>query len=306
REIGHGALAERSLLPIIPSESKFPYSIRLVSDLMGSNVSTSMASVCGGTLALMDAGVPILAPVAGISVGLVTQHDANHKIERYRLITDILGEEDHFGDMDFKICGTETGITGFQLDLKIAGLPLSIMAEAIHQNRRARMQILAIMRATLPQSRSKISQYAPHFQDIRISPDKIGALIGPGGKNIKRLTETMGCQIDICEDNSGAIRIYAKSEDSLKRVVDEISSLDKKIEVGKTYQGIVRTIKDFGVFVECLPGQEGMVHVSELSDCKVRHPSDVCSVGDTMVVVCLGMDERGKVRLSKKAASRHP
>ncbi|MDR0393093.1 MAG: polyribonucleotide nucleotidyltransferase [Puniceicoccales bacterium] len=305
REIGHGALAERSLLPIIPSESEFPYSIRLVSDIMGSNGSTSMASVCGGTLALMDAGVPILAPVAGISVGLVTQYNANHKIERYRLITDILGEEDHFGDMDFKICGTETGITGFQLDLKIAGLPLNIMAEAIHQNRRARMQILATMRATLPQSRSKISQYAPHFQDIRINPEKIGALIGPGGKNIKRLTETMGCQIDICEDNSGAVRIYAKSEVSLKQVVDEISSLDKKIEVGKTYQGIVRTIKDFGVFVECLPGQEGMVHVSELSDCKVRHPSDVCSVGDTMVVVCLGVDERGKVRLSKKAASIH-
>ncbi|MDR1254747.1 MAG: polyribonucleotide nucleotidyltransferase [Puniceicoccales bacterium] len=305
REIGHGALAERSLLPIIPSESEFPYSIRLVSDIMGSNGSTSMASVCGGTLALMDAGVPILAPVAGISVGLVTQYNANHEIERYRLITDILGEEDHFGDMDFKICGTETGITGFQLDLKIAGLPLNIMAEAIHQNHRARMQILAIMRATLPKSRSKISQYAPHFQDIRISPDKIGALIGPGGKNIKRLTETMGCQIDICEDNSGAIRIYAKSETSLKQVIDEISSLDKKIEVGKTYQGIVRTIKDFGVFVECLPGQEGMVHVSELSDCKVRHPSDVCSVGDPMVVVCLGIDERGKVRLSKKAASTH-
>jgi polyribonucleotide nucleotidyltransferase len=306
REIGHGALAERSLLPIIPSESEFPYSIRLVSDIMGSNGSTSMASVCGGTLALMDAGVPILAPVAGISVGLITQYNANHKIERYRLITDILGEEDHFGDMDFKICGTETGITGFQLDLKIAGLPLNIMAEAIHQNRRARMQILAIIRATLPQSRNKISQYAPHFQDIRINPEKIGMLIGPGGKNIKRLTETMGCQIDICEDNSGAIRIYAKSEVSLKQVIDEISSLDKKIEVGKTYQGIVRTIKDFGVFVECLPGQEGMVHVSELSDCKVRHPSDVCSVGDTMVVVCLGIDERGKVRLSKKAASIHP
>ena len=301
REIGHGALAERSLLPIIPSETEFPYSIRLVSDIMGSNGSTSMASVCGGTLALMDAGVPIIAPVAGISVGLITERNGN-TIERYRLITDIVADEDHFGDMDFKICGTESGITGFQLDLKIAGLPLNIMAEAIHQNRRARLRILKMIKDTINKPRENISAYAPHFQTIQINPEKIGALIGPGGKNIKRLTEATGCQIDICEDNSGKVNIYARDEKMLKQVVDEIRSLDQEIEKGKTYKGIVRTIKDFGVFVECLPGKEGLVHVSELSDCKVKHPSDVCSVGDEMIVVCLGIDERGKVRLSRKAA----
>ena len=301
REIGHGALAERSLLPIIPSETEFPYSIRLVSDIMGSNGSTSMASVCGGTLALMDAGVPIIAPVAGISVGLITERNGN-TIERYRLITDIVADEDHFGDMDFKICGTESGITGFQLDLKIAGLPLNIMAEAIHQNRRARLRILKMIKDTINKPRENISAYAPHFQTIQINPEKIGALIGPGGKNIKRLTEATGCQIDICEVNSGKVNIYARDEKMLKQVVDEIRSLDQEIEKGKTYKGIVRTIKDFGVFVECLPGKEGLVHVSELSDCKVKHPSDVCSVGDEMIVVCLGIDERGKVRLSRKAA----
>ena len=260
-----------------------------------------MASVCGGTLALMDAGVPIIAPVAGISVGLITERNGN-TIERYRLITDIVADEDHFGDMDFKICGTESGITGFQLDLKIAGLPLNIMAEAIHQNRRARLRILKMIKDTINKPRENISAYAPHFQTIQINPEKIGALIGPGGKNIKRLTEATGCQIDICEDNSGKVNIYARDEKMLKQVVDEIRSLDQEIEKGKTYKGIVRTIKDFGVFVECLPGKEGLVHVSELSDCKVKHPSDVCSVGDEMIVVCLGIDERGKVRLSRKAA----
>lgn len=302
REIGHGALAERSLLPIIPAEEDFPYSIRVVSDIMGSNGSTSMASVCGGTLALMDAGVPILAPVSGISIGLVTQYNADNKIERYKLLTDIIGDEDHFGDMDFKICGTRKGITGFQLDLKIAGLPLDIMAEAIHQNGKARNQILDIMLNTMPEPREDISPYAPRFSSVHINPEKIGALIGPGGKNIKRLTETTGCQIDIAEDNSGRVSIYARSKESLQKAVDEIESLGKEIEIGKIYQGIVRTIKDFGVFVECLPGKEGMVHVSELANCKVNHPSDVCKVGDVMIVMCLGIDDRGKVRLSRKAA----
>lgn len=302
REIGHGALAERSLLPVIPSETEFPYSIRVVSDIMSSNGSTSMASVCGGTLALLDAGVPLLAPVSGISIGLVTRHNADNKIESYRLLTDIIGDEDHFGDMDFKICGTAQGITGFQLDLKIAGLPLSIMEEAIRQNSRARAQILEVMQSVMPQHRSEMSPFAPQLEVIYINPEKIGALIGPGGKNIKHLTETTGCQIDICEDNSGKVSVYARNAESLKLAINEIRALDQEIEVGKVYQAIVKSIKDFGVFVECLPGKEGLVHVSELSDCKVKHPKDVCSVGDTMIVMCIDVDKGGKVRLSRRAA----
>ncbi len=302
REIGHGALAERSLLPVIPSETEFPYSIRVVSDIMSSNGSTSMASVCGGTLALLDAGVPLLAPVSGISIGLVTRHNTDNKIESYRLLTDIIGDEDHFGDMDFKICGTAQGITGFQLDLKIAGLPLSIMEEAIRQNSRARAQILEVMQSVMPQHRSEMSPFAPQLEVIYINPEKIGALIGPGGKNIKHLTETTGCQIDICEDNSGKVSVYARNAESLKLAINEIRALDQEIEVGKVYQAIVKSIKDFGVFVECLPGKEGLVHVSELSDCKVKHPKDVCSVGDTMIVMCIDVDKGGKVRLSRRAA----
>jgi len=302
REIGHGALAERSLLPVIPSEADFPYAIRVVSDIMSSNGSTSMASVCGGTLALMDAGVPISAPVSGISIGLVTRYDEAGKIKDYKLLTDIIGDEDHYGDMDFKICGTKKGITGFQLDLKIAGLPLSIMEEAIYQNSRAREKILGVMQSVLPSPRKNMSVFAPRFEIIQINPSKIGTLIGPGGKNIKRLTEVSGCQIDIDEDNSGKVSVYARNQDLLQRVISEIKALDQEIEVGKVYQAIVKSIKDFGVFVECLPGKEGLVHVSELSDCKVKHPRDVCSEGDTMIVMCLGIDDRGRVRLSRKAA----
>ena len=302
REVGHGALAERSLLPVIPSEAEFPYAVRVVSDIMSSNGSTSMASVCGGTLALMDAGVPISAPVSGISIGLVTKYDAAHKIKKHQLLTDIIGDEDHFGDMDFKICGTAKGITGFQLDLKIDGLPLDIMAEAVRQNSRARAKILEKMSSALEKPRADISPFAPQVTTVTINPEKIGALIGPGGKNIKQLTETNDCQIDIAEDRSGKVTIYARNKASLQRVVDQILALDRKIEVGKVYQAIVKSIKDFGVFVECLPGQEGMVHVSELSDCRVNHPSDVCSVGDTMVVMCIDVDPKGRVRLSRKAA----
>ena len=302
REVGHGALAERSLLPVIPSEAEFPYAVRVVSDIMSSNGSTSMASVCGGTLALMDAGVPISAPVSGISIGLVTEYDAAHKIKKHQLLTDIIGDEDHFGDMDFKICGTAKGITGFQLDLKIDGLPLDIMAEAVRQNSRARAKILEKMLSAIEKPRADISPFAPQVTTVTINPEKIGALIGPGGKNIKQLTETNDCQIDIAEDRSGKVTIYARNKASLQRVVDQILALDRKIEVGKVYQAIVKSIKDFGVFVECLPGQEGLVHVSELSDCRVNHPGDVCSVGDTMVVMCIDIDPKGRVRLSRKAA----
>lgn len=302
REIGHGALAERSLLPVIPAEDEFPYSIRLVSEIMESNGSTSMASVCGGTLALMDAGVPITAPVAGISVGLVTKTNEQGEITDHVILTDIIGAEDHFGDMDFKICGTEAGITGFQLDLKIQGLPMHIAKEAIAQNREARLQILKLMTSVMPEPRSELKECAPRIVTIQIDPEKIGLLIGPGGKNIRRITEITGTQIDINEDNSGRVMIFSNNGEALKRAIREIELITSDIEPGKTYKGIVRSIKEFGVFVECLPGKEGLVHVSELADFRVDKVEDVCKLGDEILVKCIGVDDRGRVRLSRRAA----
>ena len=301
REIGHGALAERSLSPVIPPEDVFPYSIRIVSDIMESNGSSSMASVCGGCLALMDAGVPILAPVSGISTGLVTKFDENGNLLKHVVLTDIIGDEDHFGDMDFKICGTKNGITGFQLDLKIKGLPLEVAKEAIFRNKEARAKILEVMLAAQPGVNPTLKPSAPQFEEIQIDPDKIGALIGPGGKNIKRITESTGAQIDINEDNSGRVMIFAPDLESLERVREEINLMNAEIEVGKTYKGIVKSIKDFGVFVECLPGKEGMVHVSELADFRVESVEDFCKLGDEIIVKCVGVDEKGRVRLSRRA-----
>lgn len=302
REIGHGALAERSLLPVIPREEDFPYSIRLVSEILESNGSSSMATICGGCLALMDAGVPILAPVSGISVGLVTECDANDNITKHVVLTDILGAEDHFGDMDFKIAGTEKGITGFQLDLKIKGLPMEIAKEAIKQNAAARKDIREHMNKTLSAPRTELKACAPRIHAMQIDPDKIGALIGPGGKNIKRITEITGAQIDINEDNSGRISVFSTDADALNRAIEEIKLVTSEIEVGKTYRGIVRSIKDFGCFVECLPGKEGLVHVSELADVRVENVEDVCSMGDEMTVKCIGIDDQGRVKLSRRAA----
>jgi polyribonucleotide nucleotidyltransferase len=301
REIGHGALAERSLLPIIPPEDEFPYSVRLVSEIMESNGSTSMASVCGGCLSLMDAGVPILAPVAGISVGLVSR-EANGSITEYKILTDIIGAEDHFGDMDFKICGTREGITGFQLDLKIHGLPLNITKEAIAQNTVARLKILDIMEATQSKPRTELREHAPRIVSVQIDPEKIGMLIGPGGKNIKRIVEVSGAQIDIDDDNSGRVNIFSNNSESLARAKAEIDAITAEVELGKTYKGIVRSIKEFGAFVECLPGKEGLVHISELADFRVNRTEDVCKLGDEMLVKCIGIDDKGKCRLSRRAA----
>lgn len=302
REIGHGALAERSLLPVLPAEDEFPYSIRLVSEIMESNGSTSMASVCGGTLALMDAGVPITAPVAGISVGLVTKPNEQGEIGEYVILTDIIGAEDHFGDMDFKICGTQTGITGFQLDLKIQGLPMEIAKKAIAQNRVARTKILESMAGEMPAPRSELKECAPRIVTVQIDPEKIGMLIGPGGKNIRRITEVTGAQIDINEDNSGRVMIFSSNGESLDRAIREIELITSDIEPGKSYKGIVRSIKEFGVFVECLPGKEGLVHISELADFRVEKVEDVCKLGDEILVKCIGVDDRGRVRLSRRAA----
>ena len=301
RETGHGNLAERSLLSVLPSEQDFPYSIRLVSEIMESNGSTSMASVCGGTLALLDAGVPIKAPVAGISCGLVTE-DAAGKIVKHRVLTDIIGAEDHYGDMDFKICGTREGITAFQLDLKIHGLPMSIAKEAIAQNKVSRDAILDIMAKTMPATRAELKPCAPRTHRLKIPSDKIGALIGPGGKNIKRITEYTGCQLDIDQDDSGWVTIFATDGESLARAVNEVNLLSAQIEMNKTYKGIIRSVKEFGAFVECLPGQEGLVHVSELADHRVERVEDICKLGDEIIVKCVGIDDKGRVRLSRRAA----
>jgi len=317
REVGHGALAERSLVPVLPPEDVFPYSIRVVSEIMASNGSTSMASICGGCLALMDAGVPIIAPVAGISCGLMTKNNADGSIAQWTTITDILGEEDHFGDMDFKLAGTTKGITGFQLDLKIKGLPFEIATVAIHQAREARVEILKVMLGSLPAPRKDLSTYAPRIQTIQIDPEKIGALIGPGGKNIRRIVETTGAQIDISDDDSGKVFVYSNNGAAMARAIQEIDAVcggaggggrggnagGAPIEINKIYTGRVTGVKDFGAFVECTPGKEGLCHISELADFRVRRTEDVVKMGDSITVKCIGIDERtGKVRLSRKAA----
>jgi polyribonucleotide nucleotidyltransferase len=298
REIGHGALAERSIEPMLPLDT-YPYAIRITSEIMESNGSTSMATVCGGTLALMDAGVPMIRPVAGISVGICTDYK-DGSIDRYKLLTDIIGWEDGYCDMDCKIAGTEKGITGFQLDLKLKGLPHSLMTEAIEKARVARMHILGEMAKTLSAPRKDISQYAPRIETIKINPEKIGALIGPGGKNIKRLVEESGCEIDIEDD--GTVKIFSVSAEGMKIARDAIVGMTAEAEVGKIYRGKVVTIKEFGAFVEFLPGKDGLVHISELANFRVKKTEDVVKLGDEIPVKCLGVDEKGRVRLSRKAA----
>jgi polyribonucleotide nucleotidyltransferase len=300
REIGHGALAERSLEPLVPGEEEFRYAIRVSSEIMESNGSTSMASVCGGMLALMDAGVPMKDMVAGISIGLVTDRGADAAVKRYELLTDIIGSEDHFGDMDFKLCGTDTGITGFQLDLKLPGISHQIMAEAIQRAKEARTKILSIMRSTLDKPRSELSKYAPRIETIKINPEKIGALIGPGGKTIKGIVAETGAEINIEDD--GSVHIYATSGESMARAKEIIGGMTREIEIGQTYQGRVVSTKEFGAFVEVFPGKDGLVHISELADFRVKRTEDVAKVGDIIWVKCIGIDDKGRVKLSRKAA----
>ena len=302
REIGHGALAERSVRPVIPPENEFPYAIRITSEVMESNGSTSMASVCSGVLALMDAGVPIKRPVAGISVGLVSEHDEGGAMKRYTTLTDILGSEDHFGDMDFKLCGTSQGVTGFQLDLKLPGLPLDILKQAIDEATEARGKILEVMNAALASHRTEMSPYAPRIETVKIPADKIGLLIGPGGKTIKGIVAETGAEINIEDD--GSVHIYSSNGDSLRRAKEIITGMTKEIEVGEMYQGTVVTIKEFGCFVEVMPGKDGLVHISELADFRVNKVEDVVKVGDSIWVKCIGVDDRGKVKLSRRAAMK--
>jgi len=297
REIGHGALAERSIESMLPKD--YPYAVRVTSEIMESNGSTSMASVCGGTLALLDAGVPLTRPVAGISVGICTEYSGD-KISKYQLLTDIIGWEDHYCDMDCKIAGTEKGITGFQLDLKLKGIPFALMTETVEKARVARLHILAEMAKTLSAPRTELSKYAPRIEVIRINPEKIGALIGPGGKNIKRLVEESGCEINIEDD--GTVNIFSVSAEGMKIAREAITGMTAEAEIGKIYRGKVVTVKEFGAFVEFLPGKDGLVHISELANFRVAKTEEIVKVGDDITVKCLGVDEKGRVRLSRKAA----
>ena len=296
REIGHGALAERSLKSVIPTVDKFPYTIRLISDILESNGSSSMASVCGGTLALMDAGVPISDPVAGISIGLVKEGD------RFSLLTDIMGDEDHFGDMDFKIAGTGRGITGIQLDLKIDGIDEKIIKATLDQAKEARREILRTMLSTLRQPRSSISNYAPRLLTVQINPEKIGLLIGPGGKTIKGIQEATGAKIDIEDD--GTVYISHSEAAGAEAAKRKVEALTEEVKVGKIYDGKVTSIKDFGAFIEILPGRDGLCHISELADSYVGKVEDVVRVGDPIQVKVIAIDEHDRVKLSRKVLLR--
>jgi len=299
REIGHGALAERSLEQLITFDN-YKYTIRISSEIMESNGSTSMATVCAGSLALMDAGIPIQRHVAGISVGLCTEYGEDGKISQYKLLTDIIGWEDAFCDMDCKIAGTERGISGFQIDLKLKGVPHKIIEEAIDKAKAARMQILEIMSGTIAAPRPEMSKYAPRYASFKINPEKIGLVIGPNGKNIKKITEETGCEISIEPD--GTVDVFGINQAAIDAAREAVQTLIAEPEVGKIYKGKVVTITDFGAFVEFLPGQDGLVHVSELADRRVRKVEDVVKVGDEIYVKCVGVDEKNRVKLSRKAA----
>ncbi len=293
REIGHGALAERALLPVIPDESVFPYTIRVVSEALSSNGSTSMASVCGSTLALMDAGVSIQAPVAGIAMGLMMEDD------QYQILTDIQGLEDHIGDMDFKVAGTRTGITALQMDIKVAGLPYEVLNEALEQARQARMQILDVIETAIPEPRSDLSPHAPRMTILHVDPDKLGAVIGTGGKTVRALQDECDVRIDIEDD--GTIYIASTdgpSADKAERMIDELT---EEPEVGRIYTGRVVRITDFGAFVEILPGTDGLVHISQLADYRVNKVRDVVEVGDEIMVMITRIGPEGKIRLSRQA-----
>ncbi len=293
REIGHGMLAERSLKAVIPPPARFPYTIRLVSEILESNGSSSMATVCGGTLALMDAGVPIKRPVAGISIGLVTRGDD------YLLLTDIQGDEDHYGDMDFKVAGTQKGITGIQLDIKIDGITEPIIRGALEQAREARMQILKIMLATLQAPRRDISPYAPRLIQLKINPEMIGKLIGPGGKTIRSIQDETGAKIEVEDD--GTVSIASTDAASVQAARRIVEGLTAEVKIGAVYEGKVVSIKEFGAFIELVPGREGLCHVSELDTSFVQRPEDVVQVGDRVAVKVIAIDDQGRVKLSRKA-----
>jgi polyribonucleotide nucleotidyltransferase len=292
REIGHGALAERAMSPVVPDEKVFPYTLRLVSDILESNGSSSMASVCGGTLSLMDAGVPVAAPVAGIAMGLVLEGDS------YAVLTDIAGAEDHYGDMDFKVAGTSDGITALQMDIKVPNVATAIMKEALEQARKGRLQILETMNATISTPRTQLSQYAPRIYTTKIPTDKIRELIGPGGKVIKGIIEQTGVKIDVTDD--GTVNIFASDGASATRALQMVSDIAAVAEMGKTYLGKVVRIADFGAFVEIFPGTDGLLHISEISENRIKNVRDELKEGDQILVKVLAL-EGNKIKLSRKA-----
>jgi polyribonucleotide nucleotidyltransferase len=297
REYGHGALAERSVKPVLPDPEDFPYTIRVISDILESNGSSSMATVCGSTLGLMAAGVPISNPVAGISVGLVKEAD-----DRWVLLTDIIGDEDHYGDMDFKIAGTQNGITGIQLDLKIDGISPEIIMATIKQSREARIHILRKMLAAIPRPADDISATAPRLFKTQIDPEKIGLLIGPGGKTIRGIQDTTGASIDI--ENDGTVFISANNEESASRALTEVNRLTASVEIGKIYEGQVISVKTYGAFIEILPGRDGLCHISDIADDYIENINTICKVGDRMLVKVMTVDEQNRIKLSRREALR--
>lgn len=293
REIGHGALAERALAPVVPTDDAFPYTIRIVSEILESNGSSSMATVCGGSLSLMDAGVPLVAPVAGIAMGLVSDGT------RTAVLTDIQGVEDHLGDMDFKVTGTSKGITAMQMDNKIGGLPREVLEQALNQARDARLHILKEMDKVIPTHRDDLSRYAPRVSVVKIPQEKIGEVIGPGGRMIKKITEETGCQIDISDD--GTVKIASRDAAAAERAVAFVNAVTSDPEMGQVYKGVVKRVVNFGAFVEILPGRDGLVHISELAPHRVATVEDILREGDETVVKVIGIDDGGKIRLSRKA-----
>jgi polyribonucleotide nucleotidyltransferase len=296
REIGHGMLAERAISAILPDHDVFPYTIRIVAETLESNGSSSMATVCGGCLSLMDAGVPIKAPVAGIAMGLIKEGD------KVAILTDILGDEDHLGDMDFKVAGSADGVTALQMDIKIGGVSKEIMAQALKQAKDGRMHILGKMAQCLTSPREEMSSFAPRITTIFIKPDRIRDVIGSGGKTIRSITEATGVMIDIDSDNSGKINIASSDKAACEAAIQMIRGLTDEVEEGKLYMGTVKKIMEFGAFVEVLPGTDGLVHISELDEARVKVVTDILNEGDKVLVKCIGVDKQGKIKLSRKAA----
>lgn len=294
REVGHGALAERAILQVLPDKAKFPYVVRIVSEITESNGSSSMATVCGASLALMQAGVPIKSPVAGVAMGLI-KNDSN-----FAILTDILGDEDHLGDMDFKVCGTQKGVTALQMDIKIKGLDEKIMGQALDQAKEARLHVLSKMAETIDTHSAELSPHAPRIITMKINPDKIRDIIGPGGKTIRSITESTGVKIEVTDD--GTVSIASSSQGSIDAAIKIVKSLTEEAEIGKLYRGIVKRIADFGAFVEILPGTDGLLHISQIADEKIRFVTDVLQEGDEVWVKVLDVDRQGKIRLSRKEA----
>ena len=301
REIGHGALAERSIAPVIPSVEDFPYAMRVTSEVLESNGSSSMATVCSGTMALLDAGVPLIRPVGAIAVGLVTELDEDDNIKEYKTLLDIIGSEDFYGDMDFKVCGTSEGVTGYQLDLKLPGIPLSILEEALVQATEARTVVLKKMEDTIA-APAALSEHAPRIESTKIDPERIGELIGPGGKNIKGIQAESGADINIEDD--GTVHVYAAKKESLDRAMEMIKQMFAEVEVGAVYTGAIVSTTNFGAFMQIMPGKDGLIHISELAEGRIEKTEDVVKKGDTVTAKCIGVDDRGRVKMSIRAASR--